>query len=217
MAAHGQLSFPRKPLIVGIAGCSGSGKTTLARELACELEATLLPLDLYYRDLAHLSAEERASQNFDHPGSLEHELLTSHVEALAGGNDVEAPHYDFASHSRVPGQTEPVAARDVVLVEGILALHYESLRALYDYSIFVAAPEDVCLKRRIHRDVRERGRTEESVREQYWATAHPMAQEYVLPSAAHASLTVDGCDSLDWSVEQVLALLRREGHLPRNA
>ncbi len=205
-----------RPLILGIAGCSGSGKTTLARELARELEATLLPLDLYYRDLNHLPESERAQQNFDHPESLEHTLLVAQVEALSQGQPVAAPFYDFATHTRIPNRSIPVAARCVLIVEGILALHYESLRALYDLSVFVEAPSEVCLKRRIHRDIHERGRTEQGVCEQYWATAHPMAELYVLPSAAHATLKVDGCEALDWSVEQVLALLRRERHLPRH-
>jgi uridine kinase len=200
-----QLSFPVKPLVVAIAGCSGSGKTTLARELAQELAATLVPLDFYYRDLSHLAPAERATQNFDHPDSLEDELLIEHVRRLANGLSVASPVYDFATHTRVSDRTTTLSAATVILVEGILALHYEGLRPLYDLSIFVNAPTEVCLKRRIYRDIRERGRTEASVREQFFATAHPMALEYVLPSAAHASLTVDGTDSLDWSVQQVLA------------
>jgi uridine kinase len=210
-----QLSFPRRPLVLGIAGCSGSGKTTLARELCSELSASLLPLDFYYRDLAHLTADERAQSNFDHPDSLEDTLLTAHVEALAEGRAIQAPVYDFATHSRVPHQTIPIPAADVVIVEGILALHYDALHQLYDFSIFVNAPQEVCLKRRIHRDVRERGRTEVSVREQYEATARPMAERYVLPSATRATLTVEGTDSLDWSIEQTLSTLRRRGLLPR--
>jgi uridine kinase len=211
-----QLTFPVPPLVLGIAGCSGSGKTTLAREIACELNATLLPLDLYYRDLAHLPAKERALQNFDHPDSLEHELLLAHVRELAQGRSVRAPVYDFATHTRVPGRTEPVAAASVLIVEGILALHYAELLPLYAVGVFVDASHEVCLTRRIHRDVNERGRTEQSVRDQYWATAHPMAERFVLPSAANASLTVDGCSSLDWSVEQILGTLRRRKLLPRS-
>lgn len=215
MSLSTQLILPRRPLILGIAGCSGSGKTTLARELCSELNATLLPLDFYYRDLAHLSPAARATSNFDHPDSLEDTLLTAHVKALAAGRDIAAPVYDFATHTRVPNQTLPIPARDVVLVEGILALHYDQLHRLYDFSIFVNAPHDVCLKRRIHRDMRERGRTEASVCQQYEATARPMADCYVIPSAARATLTVEGTDSLDWSIEQTLATLRRLGLLPR--
>jgi uridine kinase len=206
-----QLHFPRRPVILGIAGCSGSGKTTLARELTTQLNATLLPLDFYYRDLSHLAPPERARQNFDHPDSLESELLGRHVVALAEGEAIERPIYDFSQHIRVAGQTETVRSTEVLIVEGILALHYENLRALYDFGVYVNAPHDLCLTRRIYRDVRERGRTEESVRQQYEATARPMADEYVLPSARHADVTVEGTDALDWSIEQVLKRLYQLG------
>jgi uridine kinase len=202
-----QLTLPRRPLVIGIAGCSGSGKTTLARELTTQLDATLLPLDFYYRDLSHLPPAERAVQNFDHPDSLEASLLVEHIQSLAAGQTIARPIYDFATHTRVPDETESISPTSVLLVEGILALHYPNLRPLYDVSIYVNAPHDLCLLRRIHRDVRERGRTEQSVRDQYDATARPMADLYVLPSAPHASLTVEGTDDLDWSVEQVLRYL----------
>jgi uridine kinase len=202
-----QLTLPSRPLVIGIAGCSGSGKTTLARELTSQLDATLLPLDFYYRDLAHLPPAERALQNFDHPDSIEEPLLIEHVQTLAAGQPIERPVYDFATHTRVANRTESITPTRVLLVEGILALHYDCLRALYDVSIYVNAPHDLCLHRRIHRDVRERGRTEACVIDQYNATARPMADLYVLPSAQHASLTVEGTDNLDWSVEQVLRYL----------
>jgi len=99
----------------------------------------------------------------------------------------------------------------VIIVEGILALHYDELVSLYDFSIYVNAPNEICLKRRIYRDMLERGRTEESVREQFEATAKPMAEKYVLPSAARATVTVEGTDALDWSIEQVLRKLRGAG------
>jgi uridine kinase len=203
-----QLRLPRRPLILGIAGCSGSGKTTLARELTTQLNATLLPLDFYYRDLSHLPEAERALQNFDHPDSIEGELLERHVAALAGGEKIERPIYDFSQHIRVAGMTETVVCGEVLIVEGILALHYKKLRALYDFSVYVNAPHELCLTRRIYRDVRERGRTEASVRQQYEATARPMADAYVLPSARHADVTVEGTESLDWSIERVLGELR---------
>jgi uridine kinase len=208
-----QLSFPTRPLILGIAGCSGSGKTTLARELTTQLDATLLPLDFYYRDSSHLPPVERALQNFDHPDSIEHELLVQHVQSLAAGDPVQRPTYDFTTHTRT-ATTELVPAPRVLIVEGILALHYDSLRALYDLSIYVNAPHDLCLTRRIHRDVRERGRTEQCVRDQYNATARPMADQFVLPSASHATLTVEGTDNLDWSIEQVRRRLHQLNLLP---
>src|ERR1035441_386533 len=154
------------PLMLGIAGWSGSGKTTLAVELARQLDATLFPLDLYYRDLSQFPLDSRHKRNFDHPDSLESELIIEHVRALANGKTIQRPVYDFKTHSRVAGAFDTVTPAGVVIVEGILALHYAELRPLYTFSIYVNAPHDVCLTRRIHRDMRERGRTEESVREQ---------------------------------------------------
>jgi uridine kinase len=202
------------PIVIGIAGCSGSGKTTLARELAHQLEATLFPLDLYYRDLSPILLAVRDQQNFDHPDSLESELIVEHVRALAAGKTIQRPVYDFATHSRVAGVFEAVVPTRFVLVEGILALHFAELLPFYHFSVYVDAPNEVCLERRIHRDMRERGRTEESVRHQFYATAKPMADLYVLPSQARATMTVSGLESLDWSIEQVLYRLRQRGLLP---
>jgi uridine kinase len=210
-----QLSLPRRPLVIGIGGCSGSGKTTLARELATQLDATLFPLDLYYRDLSQFPLDTRHKRNFDHPDSLEPELIVEHVRALAQGQTIQRPVYDFKTHSRVAGAFDQIVPADVVIVEGILALHFDELVSCYDFSIYVNAPHNVCLARRIHRDMRERGRTEESVREQFEATARPMADLYVIPSAARASVTVEGTDALDWSVEQVIERLNRTMLTPR--
>jgi uridine kinase len=202
-----------KPILIGIAGCSGSGKTTLARELATQLEATLFPLDLYYRDLSQFPLGQRDKRNFDHPDSLESELFIAHIAALACGETIQRPVYDFATHSRVAGSFEPITPTRYVLVEGILALHYPELHPLYNFSIYVDAPNEVCLNRRIYRDMRERGRTQESVVAQFHATAKPMADLYVLPSQERATLTVDGTEDLDWSIEQVLRALRKRGLL----
>ena len=200
--------------MLGIAGWSGSGKTTLAVELARQLDATLFPLDLYYRDLSQFPLDSRHKRNFDHPDSLESELIIEHVRALANGKTIQRPVYDFKTHSRVAGAFDTVTPAGVVIVEGILALHYAELRPLYTFSIYVNAPHDVCLARRIHRDMRERGRTEESVREQFEATARPMADLYVTPSAARASVIVEGTDALDWSVEQILQRMQQAGVMP---
>jgi uridine kinase len=200
--------MPQRPIIIGIAGCSGSGKTTLARELSHQLSATLFPLDLYYRDLSQFPLDERDKRNFDHPDSLESELFIAHIRSLAEGKTIQRPIYDFSTHSRVADAFEPIAPTNYVLVEGILALHYSELPPLYDFSIYVDAPNEVCLNRRIYRDMRERGRTEQSVRDQFHATAKPMADLYVLPSQARATITVSGTEALDWSIEQVLSQLR---------
>jgi uridine kinase len=197
------------PVVIGIAGCSGSGKTTLARELAHQLGATLFPLDLYYRDLSQFPLDDREKRNFDHPDSLESELFIAHIRALAAGHIIQRPVYDFATHSRVPNAFDPIAPASIVLVEGILALHYPELHPLYHFSVYVDTPNDVCLERRIYRDMRERGRTRDSVIAQFHATAQPMADLYVLPSQARATMSVSGTEDLDWSIEQVLSQLRR--------
>lgn len=202
-----------RPTVLGVGGCSGSGKTTLARELADQLEATLFPLDFYYRDLAHLSAAQRNAYNFDHPDSLEYDLIVDHVQDLRDGRAIDRPTYDFSTHSRVPGVTEHMEPRGFLIVEGILALHYKELLPLYDCTVYVDAPHDVCLMRRVYRDTRERGRTEASVREQFEAHARPMADTYVLPSRDAADITVSGTEALDWSIELVLSGLQRRGLL----
>jgi uridine kinase len=204
-----QTGEPNRPILIGIAGCSGSGKTTLARELANQLEATLFPLDLYYRDLSQFPLDQRDKRNFDHPDSLESELFIQHIRDLATGRTIQRPVYDFSTHSRVAEAFEPITPTRYVLVEGILALHYPDLHPLYDFSVYVDAPNEVCLNRRIYRDMRERGRTEESVRAQFDATAKPMADLYVLPSQSRATITVQGTESLDWSIEIILRELHQ--------
>jgi uridine kinase len=206
-----RLPFP--PVVIGIAGCSGSGKTTLAAELARELDGTHFPIDHYYRDLAHLPLAERHKQNFDDPELIEHALLASHVAALARSEAIERPLYDFATHTRVPSRTEPIAARAVLIVEGVFALHYAELLPLYHLRIFIDAPDEMCFKRRLKRDIEQRGRTAESVRRQYEATVRPAALAFIKPSAAHADLVLDGTGALDWKVQRVLAELRERGLL----
>jgi len=211
--ATARLPFP--PVVMGIAGASGSGKTTLAAELARMLGGTHFPLDNYYRDLAHLPHEERLKQNFDDPELIESSLLAAHVAALARGEAIERPLYDFSTHTRVPGETDTMRADAFLLVEGLFALHYPALLPLYQLRVYVETPDNVCFARRMKRDMEERGRTEESVLRQYEATVRPASEKYVRPSAANADLTVDGTEALDWKVEQVRFALRERGLLRR--
>ncbi len=205
--------LPAPPVVLGIAGASGSGKTTLAAELARELDGIHFPLDNYYRDLSHLPMAERVRQNFDDPSLIESPLLAAHVAALARGEAIERPLYDFSKHIRIPGRTETVRVGTVLLVEGLFALHYPELLPLYGLRVYVDAPDEVCFERRLRRDIEERGRTAESVRDQYEAPSPPASATYVRPSAANADLTVDGTAALDWKVEQVLAAMRGRGLL----
>ncbi|MGC1298730.1 MAG: uridine kinase [Alloacidobacterium sp.] len=198
------------PVIIGVAGCSGSGKTSLAQELARELEGSHFHLDHYYRDLSHLSYEERCRENFDHPDALESELLVAHVRQLAAGHSLARPQYDFSAYTRIAGAFAPVYEPHFLVVDGILALHYGALRRLYHLSVYVDTPDGICYQRRLARDVQDRGRTPESVAKHYAETVRPMAEQFVRPSAAYADLIVDGTSSFDWSVEQVLSALRKK-------
>jgi uridine kinase len=211
-----RLPFP--PVVVGIAGCTGSGKTTLTAELARTLGGIHFHTDTYYRDLAHLPLEERARQNFDHPSLIEIPLLAAHIAALARGEAIERPLYDFASYTRVLDSngialTETVRPGAYLLIEGIFALHFTELLPFYQLRIYIDTPDEVCFQRRLQRDIAERGRTPEVVRQQYEATVRPSSIAFVRPSAVHADLTVDGTGALDWKVEQILAQMNRRGLL----
>lgn len=198
---------------MGIAGASGSGKTTLAAELARELDGIYFPIDNYYRDLSHLPFSERVKQNFDDPALIESSLLAAHVAALARGESIERPLYDFATHTRVADRTEALCAGNFVLVEGLFALYYPELLPLYQFRVYIETPDDICFERRMRRDTVERGRTPESVRLQYETTVRPSSISYVRPSRAHADLVIEGTEALDWKVEQVLAEMRRRSLL----
>lgn len=202
-------------MVLGIAGASGSGKTTLAAELARTLDGVVFPLDNYYRDLSHLPPVERALQNFDDPAMIESPLLADHVARLACGRSIERPFYDFSRHTRVRGRTETLHPGAFLLVEGLFALYFEELLPLYHLCIYVDTPDAVCFDRRMRRDTEERGRTAASVRQQYETTVRPSVLRFVRPSAAHADLTIDGTEALDWKVEQVLAALSTRDLLRR--
>lgn len=210
--AHLQDTTPA-PLVIGIGGASGSGKTTLAREIAREFSGCHFPVDNYYRDLSHLPPAERELQNFDDPDLIESELLHDHIAHLRSRLPVEAPHYDFAQHIRKKDAVMPIAAPALLLVEGNFALHFAQLRTLYDFTVYVDAPDEVCYQRRLARDTAQRGRTEASVRRQYEETVRPMAKAYIWPSAKHADMIVDGTLAIDWMVELVRRQLRASGLL----
>jgi uridine kinase len=194
------------PFLVGIAGPSCSGKTELAFWLAHRTGAPILNLDHYYRDLNGLAFEERARANFDEPAALDHEEILRDARALAAGGAITAPRYDYSVHARIEGN-QLVEPAPIIILEGLFALYWPELRDLYQLRVFVDAPSDLCLARRIRRDVQERGRTPESVREQFAATVEPMAQLHILPTRAFADVTVNGADPLDLSGPEVLARL----------
>lgn len=180
------------PLVIGIAGGSGSGKTTVAMEILQRVgrdRISFIQHDSYYKDLTGLPPAQRDLVNFDHPNSLETELLISHIEQLKGGQAIEVPIYDFSSDSRT-GDTFQVNPRRVIVVEGILIFVDPALRQLFDVKIFVDTDADVRLIRRLHRDITERGRTVESVINQYQSTVRPMHLEFVEPSKRYADVII---------------------------
>ncbi|HEY5611536.1 MAG TPA: uridine kinase [Thermoanaerobaculia bacterium] len=180
------------PVIVGIAGGTGSGKTTVARSIYDRVGSGRIEWishDSYYRDFAHLTHDDRARINFDHPDSLESELLVAHLERLMRGEIVEIPIYDFTTHRR-KSETQRVEPKRVIIVEGILVLAEPEIRRRIDIKLFVDTPPDIRLLRRLQRDIDVRGRSVESVLRQYLTSVRPMHEEFVEPSKRHADLII---------------------------
>ena len=214
-SALGQRAAQEKPYLIGIAGPSCAGKTELTKHLARLLSAAVLPLDCYYNDLSQLPLERRAQHNFDHPDMLDHQLFRAHLEALARGESIEQPIYDFATHSRTAG-TKLIRPGRFVLAEGLFVLYWEDVRQALNTCVFVDLDDKHCLERRIVRDVRERGRTPESVVAQFNTTVRPMAEAFIRPTHVFSDLVVRGDDDIDASVAAVMAHADR-GTRPRSA
>jgi uridine kinase len=202
------------PLVIGIAGGSGSGKTTVAQTILKRVgtsQIAFLQHDSYYKDLSKLPSNQHSEINFDHPDSLETELLTQHIASLRDGKPVEVPIYDFATDSRT-NQTITLYPKRVIIVEGILIFTEKTLRDMFDVKIFVDTDADLRLIRRLERDIFERGRTVESVIKQYQLTVRPMHLEFVEPSKRYADIIIPeggfNAAALDMVVARVEALLK---------
>lgn len=199
-----------KPITLGVAGGTGSGKTTVALKILERVgfdRVAYLPHDAYYRDASHLPAPERAKLNFDHPDSLDNELLIQHLKMLQTGKPVEIPVYDFRTHSRM-SETRHVEPQPVILVEGILIFADKRLRDLMDVKIFVDTDADLRFIRRLQRDIGERGRSPESVVNQYLNTVRPMHMEFVEPSKRYADVIIPEGGHNEVAIEMVAARLR---------
>jgi uridine kinase len=201
--------MPDRPSIIGIAGPSCSGKTTLAHALALRLGggATVVGLDAYYHDFSGIP---EPAIHVDVPDAIDSRLLIEQVLDLAAGRPIERPVYDFATHTRA-AQSVRVEPDGSVVVEGLFGLYWPALRALYDLAVFVDADHDTCLARRVDRDVRERGRTRESVMEVYRNKVRPMYELHVAPTRAHADIVVSGLDAVDEMVSAVVGRLGTKG------
>lgn len=200
-----------KPVIIGIAGGTGSGKTTVARAIYDRVgkdRIEWISHDSYYREFEGLSAEEKHHINFDHPDSLETELLARQLDVLCKGSAVEVPMYDFDTYARRK-ETQRVEPRKVIIVEGILVLAEPELRKRIDIKLFVDTPPDVRFMRRLVRDIKSRGRSMESVIEQYITTVRPMHEEFVEPSKRHADLIIpEGGENLV-AIDAIIARVER--------
>jgi len=202
------------PLVIGIAGGSGSGKTTVAQVILQRVGSeriSFLQHDAYYKDLSGLPPVQRAEVNFDHPNSLESELLIRHIKQLRSGRAVDVPIYDFSTHSRTE-RTYIVQPRPVILVEGILIFAEKNLREMFDVKLFVDTDSDIRFIRRLQRDIAERGRTTDSVIHQYLTTVRPMHLEFVEPSKRYADVIIPeggfNTAALDMVVARIETLLR---------
>jgi uridine kinase len=182
--------------IVGIAGPSGSGKSTAAKRVASRLQGHVLSMEDYSIVMNDLSLEERAKQNYDAPHAIDVKLLESHIRDYATGHAIEAPICDFAKHLRVSDRTEHIPATSLLIVEGILALHFAQLRQHFDVSIYLEAPDAVCFHRRKVRDITERQRSLEFIQSQYEDSVLPAARQYLLPSKRFANLVLESEDDL---------------------
>jgi uridine kinase len=203
-----------QPVIIGVAGGSGSGKTTVVREIIRNIgkhQVEVIHHDSYYREVSHLSFEERTRINYDHPNSLETPLLVAHLHMLRAGESVQIPVYDFALHDRLP-ETIEAEPRKVIIVDGLLILWDAELRSMMDIKVFVDTDADLRFIRRLKRDIQERGRTAESVIEQYVDTVRPMHLEFVEPSKRYADVIIPdggynlvGVDMLITKIKSVLS------------
>jgi uridine kinase len=202
-----------QPLVIGIAGGTGSGKTTVACKVADALppgSVLIIEHDAYYRDRRDISFEERSNLNYDHPDALDNDLLVDHLAALRRGQPVELPVYDFKTHLRLE-QTRHVDPAPVIILEGILVFVDARLRRLLDIKIFVDTDADIRVIRRIRRDIEERGRDFDSIRQQYYATVRPMHDQFVEPSKRWADLLIpeggENLVALDLVVGKLLHVL----------
>jgi uridine kinase len=202
------------PVVIGVAGGSGSGKTTVVRRIVESLgndQVTVLEHDRYYRYRSDLRLEERAALNYDHPDSLETDLMVRHLETLRSGKPVDVPVYDFARYARLAA-TDLAQPRRAVIVEGILIFTDAALRSMLDVKVFVDADDDIRFIRRLRRDVAERGRTMESVIEQYLTTVKPMHLDFVEPSKRYADIIVPQGGHNTVAIDMLLTLIRSLAH-----
>ena len=201
----------KKPILIIIAGGSASGKSTVVDKIIkglSSVEVTVIRNDDYYKDQTHLTPEQRVLTNYDHPQSLDNDLLLSHLESLLQGQSINKPIYDFVTHNRSK-ETEIINPTKVIILEGILVLQDPRIRNLGDIKVFVESDDDIRFIRRLKRDIEERGRTIDSVISQYLATVKPMYYQFVKPSKRHADIIIPNDSKHDVAVDILMAKLNQ--------
>jgi len=203
--------FAKRALIIGVSGGSGSGKTTIAQKLhkAFPDDSIIICQDSYYRDLSHLSMEERDTRNFDHPDSIEFSLMADQISSLTNLEAIEIPQYDFTTHTR-KAETETLFPRKILIIEGLMLLAMPEIRELLDIKLYVDTPEDIRLIRRLERDQKERGRTVPQVLKQYLDTVRPMHIEYIEPSKRYADVIIPEGGFNQTAIDIIISKIREE-------
>ena len=205
----------KKTLIIGITGGTGSGKSTVCKsikESIPEENIAILEQDAYYKDQSHLSFEERLKTNYDHPLSFDNKLLIKHLDMLCNGETIEKPIYDYELHTRNLEETVTTEPKDIVIVEGIMILEEEELRNKLDIKIYVDTEDDLRILRRIQRDIKERGRTVDSVIEQYLATVKPAHDQFIEPYKKYADIIIPEGGQNEVAIDMVIARIKTQLH-----
>ena len=192
-------------MIIAIAGGTGSGKSYLTRNLANAYpknQILIIEQDSYYKDISHLEYEDRCNQNFDHPDAIDSILIETHLKQLLSGKTINSPRYNFFKHLREKKEKK-IKQRPLIIMEGILLLHYIRLHKFYTLKVFIETPELVRINRRMERDIKFRGRTKDSIEKQYYSTVKPMHEKFVQPSKSYSDIVIDGTAFINRSINQI--------------
>ena len=192
-------------MIIAVAGGTGSGKSYLAKNLANtypKKEILIIEQDSYYKDISDLDYENRCKQNFDHPDAIDSILIENHLKQLLSGKTIYSPKYNFFKHLREK-EGEKTTQRPIIIMEGILLLHYIKLHKFYTLKVFVETPEHIRINRRIERDIQFRGRTKNCIEKQYYSTVKPMHEKFVQPSKSFSDIIIDGTATINKSINRI--------------
>ena len=199
-------------MIIAVAGGTGSGKSYLAKNLANtypKKEILIIEQDSYYKDISNLDYKDRCKQNFDHPDAIDSILIENHLKKLLSGKTIYSPRYNFFKHLR-EREEKKIKQRPIIIMEGILLLHYIRLHKFYALKVFVETPEHIRINRRIERDIQFRGRTKDSIEKQYYSSVKPMHEKFVQPSKFYSDIVIDGTALINESINQIRSKINLE-------